>query len=85
MAERVTGKSWEDLIKSHVFVPLGMKTAGFGHPGTASNPDQPRGHGMAETSFVPLSDDQHPPMDIIAPAGNVHSSIRDLAKPTWCG
>lgn len=80
MAERVTGKSWEDLIERHIFAPLEMTTAGFGHPGTASIPDQPRGHGTAETGFVPLSDDQHPPMDIIAPAGNVHSSIRDLAR-----
>jgi len=47
MAERVTGQSWEDLIKTHIFAPLEMGTAGFGHPGTASIPDQPRGHGTA--------------------------------------
>lgn len=80
MAERLTGKSWAELIELHVFAPLGMTHSGFGHPGTASVPNQPRGHGIAGTEFVPLTDDQHPSMTKIAPAGNVHCSVRDLAK-----
>lgn len=80
MAERLTGKSWEELIEQYIFEPLGMTNSGFGHPGTASVPNQPRGHGIAGTEFVPLFDDEHPSMDIIAPAGNVHCSVRDLAQ-----
>ncbi len=30
MLERVTGASWEDLMNTHVFTPLGMTTAGYG-------------------------------------------------------
>ena len=30
MAEKVTGKSWEDLMREKIFRPLGMTTAGFG-------------------------------------------------------
>ena len=44
MAEKVTGKSWEDLMREKIFRPLGMTTAGFGAPGTATKNDQPRGH-----------------------------------------
>ena len=80
MAERVTGRSWEDLISHYIFVPSSMNSSGFGHPGTALIPDQPRGHGVANGTFVPLDDHEHPPMHIIAPAGNVHCSIADLAK-----
>jgi len=80
IAERLTGKSWEEHIKQHIFEPLGMTNSGFGHPGTASVPNQPLGHGLAGTEFVPLTDDQHPRMTKIAPAGNVHCSVEDLAK-----
>ena len=50
IAERRTGKSWEELLGSEVFTPLGITTAGFGPPGVAgARPaDQPRGH----TDFV---------------------------------
>ena len=33
VAERVTGKSWEELMTTLIFQPLGMTTAGFGFPG----------------------------------------------------
>jgi CubicO group peptidase (beta-lactamase class C family) len=33
MAERVTGECWEDLIRTRVFEPLGLASAGFGWPG----------------------------------------------------
>src|SRR5262245_28061882 len=29
MTEKVTGKSWEDLVRAKIFYPLGMTTAGF--------------------------------------------------------
>ena len=74
MAERVTGKSWEQLVESLIFQPLGMTTAGFGIP------DHPLGHAGNGPEFtsVPLS--AYPKMQIIAPAGNVHCSVADLAR-----
>ena len=44
MLEQVTGESWEELIRTEVFEPLGMTRAGFGAPGSADAVDQPRGH-----------------------------------------
>jgi CubicO group peptidase (beta-lactamase class C family) len=37
IAEGITGRTWEDLIRQEVFVPLGMEGCGFG-PGTSNDP-----------------------------------------------
>lgn len=74
MAERATGESWERLIKKHVFRPLGMKTGGFGFP------EYPAGHHGHGPKFRQTLPEQYPPMDHIAPAGNVHCSVGDLAR-----
>lgn len=81
MAEKVTGKSWEDLLRDKIFRPLGMTTAGFGAPGTRAKNDQPRGHQANGTPVEPGS--TVPPSDnpvAIGPAGIVHCSIGDWAK-----
>lgn len=81
MAEKVTGKSWEDLMREKIFRPLGMTTAGFGAPGTPAKNDQPRGHQANGTPVEPGS--TAPPSDnpvAIGPAGIVHCSIGDWAK-----
>jgi CubicO group peptidase (beta-lactamase class C family) len=44
MLERCTGKSWEDLMKTEIFQPLGMTTAGFGAPGSGNDINEPWGH-----------------------------------------
>lgn len=82
MAEVLTGKSWQDLVQEHVFDPAGMTTAGFGWPATPDRPERPRGHfGDSQENYEVMQFGQ---MDelvyIIAPAGNVHSSIADLLR-----
>ena len=44
MAEQVTMRSWEDLMRERIFKPLEMTTAGFGPPGHKGKVDQPWGH-----------------------------------------
>ena len=75
MAEKVTGKSWEELMREKIFRPLGMTTAGFGAP--VKN-DQPRGH-KADGSPVEPGPGADNPVGI-GPAGIVHCSIGDWAK-----
>jgi CubicO group peptidase (beta-lactamase class C family) len=77
MLERVTGKSWEDLMTTELFQPLGMTTAGFGAPGSSSNVDQPWGHTDASGVWVPSKGDNTPGL---GPAGTVHASLADWAK-----
>lgn len=78
LAEKVTGKSWEDLMREKVFRPLGMTTAGFGAPGTRAKNDQPRGHRKDGTPVEPGPGADNPVA--IGPAGIVHCSIGDWAK-----
>jgi CubicO group peptidase (beta-lactamase class C family) len=78
MAEKVTGKSWEDLVREKIFRPLGMSTAGFGPPGTKAKNDQPRGHKADGTPVEPGPEADNPVA--IGPAGIIHCCIADWAK-----
>jgi CubicO group peptidase (beta-lactamase class C family) len=78
MAEKVTGKSWEALMREKIFRPLGMTSAGFGAPGKATKNDQPRGHKADGSPVEPGPGADNPVA--IGPAGIVHLSIRDWAK-----
>ncbi|MGD9721221.1 MAG: serine hydrolase domain-containing protein [Pirellulales bacterium] len=78
MAEKVTGKSWEDLMRAKIFRPLGMKTAGFGAPGARAKNDQPRGHKADGSPVEPGPGADNPVA--IGPAGIVHCSIGDWAR-----
>jgi CubicO group peptidase (beta-lactamase class C family) len=72
IAERATGKSYENLIRREVFGPLGMTSAGFG----PTHDGQPQGHVNGKPVSKP--DDSNPLM--FAPAGNMYMSLRDWAK-----
>ena len=85
MAERASKRSWEDLIRSMVFGPLDLKTAGFGWPATDARPDQPRGHFGVPPNQRVQQIGEHGLGDFdlgtyYAPAGDVHCSIDDLAR-----
>lgn len=77
MLERRTGKSWEDLMTTELFQPLGMTGAGFGAPGSASDVNEPYGHSDATGQRVPSKGDNTP---ALGPAGTVHASLHDWAK-----
>ncbi len=72
IAERVTGRPFEQLLQEEVLSPLGMTAVGFGVPPAG----QPQGH--TEGKPVQRADQSNPPM--FAPAGNVHLSLADWAR-----
>lgn len=76
MAEERTGLSWEELIRTHIFEPLKMTSAGFGPPDTNIPAQGPWGHRQFGEKYVPLATDN--PLSM-APAGCVHCTIDD-----WC-
>src|SRR5262245_1302028 len=70
MAEKITGQSWEDLMRARLFEPLGMTSAGFGAPGTPGSAqaiDQPRGHRVDGSAVAPGPGSDNPAA--IGPAG----------------
>ncbi|NQU85831.1 MAG: beta-lactamase family protein [Mariniphaga sp.] len=77
MAERVTGLTWEELMKKYLFEPLGMKSAGFGAPGSNMMFDQPWGHNKLHGEWVPRQIDNP---EALGPAGTVHCTLKDWAK-----
>ena len=81
MLESVMDKPWEELMRAHVFAPLGMTSAGFGPPGHPGKHDQPVGHapgpgGKLRPVTKPEEADSPPP--VTGPCGTVHLNLRDL-------
>ncbi len=78
-AEARTGESWEELIQSEVWTPLGIKHAGFGAPGKARKIDQPRGHVSKDGKLAALQpgDPRSDNPAAIGPAGTANMSLGD--------
>jgi CubicO group peptidase (beta-lactamase class C family) len=81
LAEQRTGRTWEALMQEEVFKLLGLKSAGFGRPWSKEHPDEPRAHLKRETGYE-LGPEEGPggPGLVMAGAGGVHCSIRDLVQ-----
>ena len=76
MAEKVTGATWEDLVKREVFEPLELTEAGFGPPKSADETlEQPRGHRKVLAGKVSV-DDEADNTPIMGPAGTVHMTLQ---------
>ena len=65
-------------MREELFEPLGMKSAGFGPPGSADVVDQPRGHGLFGQQLPPGPMTDNPRG--LGPAGTVHCSLEDWSK-----
>jgi CubicO group peptidase (beta-lactamase class C family) len=79
IAERVTGQSWEQLMQSRVFGPLGIH-ATYGWP-LLSGADEPWGHRIKNGVVTPHNPADHYRVPtILAPAGDVSMSITDYAS-----
>jgi len=78
MVEKLTGATWEDLVKREVFEPLELAEAGFGPPKSADETlEQPRGHRAVLSGKVSV-DDEADNTAIMGPAGIAHMSLRNL-------
>jgi D-alanyl-D-alanine carboxypeptidase len=85
VAEQMLKSEWETLIRNRVFIPLDMKSCGFGPAGTRGlpTPDQPWGHRLEDSggnsvSVPPSLMADNPPA--FGPAGTVHCSANDWVK-----
>jgi CubicO group peptidase (beta-lactamase class C family) len=80
--ERVTKRTWEELIAARVFDPLQLASAGFGPQSSLGRIDAALGHAMDRdgkpVAFLAGPWGDNPP--IIGPAGTVHMSVLDFAR-----
>lgn len=77
MLEKITGEVWEELIRSRLFKPLGMESAGFGPPSIDGAIDQPWGHIEKLNQQAPLQVDNPA---VLGPAGTVHLTLDDWGR-----
>ncbi len=82
IAERVTGRNWDELVQEYVFDSCGMKTAGVGWPASPDHTDAAHGHYAfgEQTVTMPLPATGERFIDVIAPAGDTHGSVHDAAR-----
>src|SRR3954449_6029670 len=85
MLERVTGRTWEELIVGRVFNPLKLRTAGLGPQSTRGRVDAPLAHesreGARPKPLLAGPGGDNP--EVIGPAGTAHMSVLDFAR--WAG
>jgi CubicO group peptidase (beta-lactamase class C family) len=78
IAERVTGKTWEQLMQQRVFGPLKIRAA-YGWP-LLSGDGEPWGHRIKNGVVTPHDPSDHYRVPtVLAPAGDVSMSILDYS------
>ena len=85
MLEAVTDTEWEDLMRTELFKPLGMKNCGFGPAARPDKVDQPWPHKLGNdkpllvTPLIRAPESWDNPRSL-GPAGTVSCTISDWAK-----
>jgi CubicO group peptidase (beta-lactamase class C family) len=79
ITEKITNLSWEDQLVKYIFNPLNMNTAGIGWPSSEDRLDQPLGY-EGELSNLTVQSPDYKLGSYMAPAGDIHASMSDLAK-----
>jgi CubicO group peptidase (beta-lactamase class C family) len=78
VAEKITGKKWEDNVREKLFAPLGMNNSFFSVDDMAKNADASLGYGLKNDSIIKKLDYYN--IDAMGPAGSINSSVNDMAK-----
>lgn len=79
--EEKLNQPYEDVLRTWLFDPLKMNSAGFGMPSSKDKTDQPWGHRLKDGKIEAVSPgpgDDNPAA--IGPGGTVHCSVEDLAR-----
>lgn len=83
IAEKVTGKTWEDNVREKILQPLGMQRTNFSVDSMATCADASLGYGVKKDSIINKLDYYH--IDAMGPAGSINSSVTEMANwvITW--
>ncbi len=73
----VSGKSWDELMRQRIFVPLGMRETYTSTHQLPAGGDVATPHAWVNDTLTAISWRN---LDAIAPAGSVNSSVSDLAR-----
>jgi CubicO group peptidase (beta-lactamase class C family) len=81
VAEKITGKTWEENIRQRIFAPLGMNSSNLSIDEMIKQPDISLGYTVKKDSIIHAMDYYH--IDAMGPAGSINSNVLDMAK--WAG
>jgi CubicO group peptidase (beta-lactamase class C family) len=79
LAEKVSGRSWEALVRERILAPLGMRATDFSIQAMQAAPDHARAYRRRDEGVgieeMPLRN-----VDAVGPAGSINSSVLDMAS-----
>ena len=78
VAEKLTGKSWEENVRERIFTPLGMANTNFSVKEMAKNPEGAVGYELRNDSVIKKMD--YYDINAMGPAGSINSTVDDMAK-----
>jgi CubicO group peptidase (beta-lactamase class C family) len=83
IAERISGKSWEDILQEKFFVPLEMKTSNAVITGLKNGKDASFGYELKNDSIIKKMD--YYDIAAMGPAGSINSSVYEMSNwlITW--
>ena len=83
VAEKLTGKTWEQNVQERIFDPLGMSNSVLGLKDWMNSSDKAFGYDVQKDSIIHRTDYYN--IGSMAPAGSINSSVNDMAKwvTTW--
>ncbi len=83
VAEKITGKSWEENVRERIFKPLGMERSNLSIAEMQKATDIAVGYGLKNESIIEKMDYYH--IAGMAPAGSINSSANEMANwvITW--
>src|SRR5262245_39858022 len=75
---RINGTSWEELVRSALFVPLGMKRSSFSLKDLTADSDHALGYQLDEKRM--LIRDAFESAETMGPTGSINSSAREMTS-----
>lgn len=78
VAEKITGKSWEQNVKSKLLDPLGMSRTNFSVIDMAKDKDASLGYFVRNDSILDILPYYN--IDAMGPAGSINSSVTEMAN-----
>jgi hypothetical protein len=76
-ASRVAGKSWDDLVRERIFMPLGMTESNTSVRDLAGKPNVATPHTEVNDTLIVVPWHN---IDNIGPAGSINSNVADMIK-----
>lgn len=83
IAEKITGKSWEQNVREKLLQPLGMTRSNLSIEELEKSTDAAKGYSLKNEKDIVVSDYYH--IKAMAPAGSINSSVNEMANwvITW--